>query len=304
MRKFSKRLKHFLIAAMTTLLAFLTIQTARADSTDVPYLTNIQNYTNTIMGVINQLPSYLGNLSTLATTLLASDNGGGSPIDWSANWTNQQSWLSTLGSDALSNETNQYALQQTLLTNFFGSSNISAGNPNNINDLSYSTLLGAPLLNPDPRSGVDAATNYLVNASSLGIPLTAPEDGWQGDKTSQKVYKNFYNTITSVQTYNAFVLSRLYEDGKTASNDNSLRKQLITQSSSSSWFTSVISNDLGWVLRQLLLYSSQTYILMDQLLQTQKQAAATLAMTNTLIIANSLIQSNQLLQKAQGSQGQ
>ena len=64
--------------------------------------------------------------------------------------------------------------------------------------------------------------------------------------------------------------------------------------------SSVIANDLGWVLRQILLFSSQTYVLMDQLLQTQKQMLATLAMTNTLLVANSNYQASILSNKAQG----
>ncbi|HSW70962.1 MAG TPA: hypothetical protein VLH77_03160 [Gammaproteobacteria bacterium] len=297
MRKIYKKLKPWgsILVSLSLSTAFFT-QTAKADMVDVPYLTNIQNYTNSILNIINQLPTYLADLPILAKTFLAADNASGDPVNWTANWSNEQNWLSTLGGNALSNEANQTALQTSLLTTFFG----AAGNPQNINDLSYTTLLGNLLLSPDPRSNANPSLNYLMNAAGLNINYPAPSIGWRGNQQAQKNYTQFYNTIISVQTYNAYVLSRLYADSQTLATDNSLRKQLITQSSNSSWFTSVITNDLGWVFRQILLYSSQNYVLMDQLVQSQKQMTAALAMTNALLIANSGFQASTLLSKAQG----
>ena len=301
MRKILKKIKQGSIAFVSVAIAtLLCIQTARADMIDVPYLTNIQNYTNSILSVINQLPTYLAKIPILAATFLATDNSSNDPVNWSTQWSNEQNWLSTLGSNTLNNEANQTTLQTSLLTSFFGSANIAAGNPQNLNDLSYTTLLGIPLLSPDPRSDVNSSLNYLMNASGLGITYPAPSAGWRGPQLAQKNYVQFYNTVVAVQTFNAYVLSRLYEDSHTLATDTSLRKQLITQSSNSNWFTSVISNDLGWVLRQLLLYSSQSYVLLDQLVQSQKQMTASLAMTNTLLIANSGFQASTLLTKAQG----
>jgi hypothetical protein len=302
MRKILGKMKQAGIVTVTVGLgATLFIQTAKADSIDEPYLTNIQNYTQAILTVVNELPTYLTALAKLGKSFMAADNSSSDPVDWSTNWSNQQSWLSTLSTDALTSEASQLALQQSLLTSFFGGNNISAANPQNMNDLTFSTILGQPLLTPDPRSsGGDNALNYITNASGLGMNFVIPGSGWRGNPTALKNYTQFYNTITSVQTHNGYVLSRMYEDSKTLVNDTSLRKQLITQSSNSAWFTSVISNDLGWVLRQLLLYSSQTFILMDQLVQIQRDMSATLAMTNTLIIANSQMQATQLLQAAQG----
>jgi len=301
MRKILKKIKQGSIAFVSvTIATLLCVQTARADMIDVPYLTNIQNYTNSILSVINQLPTYLAKIPILAATFLATDNSSNDPVNWSTQWSNEQSWLSTLGSNTLNNEANQTTLQTSLLTSFFGSANIAARNPQNLNDLSYTTLLGIPLLSPDPRSDVNSSLNYLMNASGLGITYPAPSAGWRGPQLAQKNYVQFYNTVVAVQTFNAYVLSRLYEDSHTLATDTSLRKQLITQSSNSNWFTSVISNDLGWVLRQLLLYSSQSYVLLDQLVQSQKQMTAALAMTNTLLIANSGFQASTLLTKAQG----
>jgi hypothetical protein len=301
MQKFYGKMKGLLLTiSVASIVAALGFSVAKADSVDQPYLQNIQTYTNSILATVNTIPAYLTLLGALATTWMASDNGSSQPVDWSTNWSNEQNWLASLSTSALTNEANQYTMQQTLLTSFFGANNIATPSPANLNDLSYTTLLGQPLVSPDPRTGVNSAMNYLTNASGLGLPLTMPSSGFRGDATSQKNYTNFYNTVTAVQTYNGFVLSRLYQDSQSEQSDSSLRKQLITQSSNSSWFTSVITNDLGWVLRQILLYSSQTYVLMDQLVQTQKQMAATLAMTNTLFIVSNELQGNFLLKQAQG----
>ena len=301
MGKILGKMKKLAILTTTVVLGSLYMQVAKADSTDEPYLTNIQNYTQSILTVVNQLPAYLTALAKLGTSFMATDNSASDPTDWSANWSNEQLWLATLTTDSLAAETSQQALQTNLLTTFFGSTNVSAGNPAYINDLTYSTLLGLPLLTPDPRAGVDASLNYITNASGLGMIFPLPGSGLRGSATAVKNYTQFYNTVTAVQTHNAYVLSGMYEDSKTFTNDNSLRKQLITQSSNSAWFTSVITNDLGWVFRQLLLYSSQTYVLMDKLIQIQKEMSASLAMTNTLIIANSQLQASQLLTAAQGN---
>lgn len=292
----AKKLGQF--TAVTSLSFFLSLQTASAQQQvqDV----SAENSLISILTVVNQLPTYLQSLSTMAASFLASDNQSSDPVNWSAYWTNQQTWLTGLATNAATNQVNQVDLQQSLLTTFFGANNIASGNPQNLNDLSYTTLLGQPLLSPDPRSGVNAALNYLTNASSLGITYTIPSAGWRGNQTNQKGYISFYNTVTAVQTYNAYVLSGLYEESRTWANDVSLRSQLIAQSTNANWFTSVITNDLGWVLRQILLFGSQTYVLMDELLQTQKKMLATLAMTNSLLVANSGFQADTLLAKAQG----
>lgn len=303
MRKLlGKFTKHGAIVLASTLAIGLNVQPAQADTLDTPFLQAIQNNTTSILQSINTLPIllgiYLAPLNQLATTLLASDNSSSDPVDWSTNWSTEQNSFANLSSNTLNNEAYTYDMQTQLLTTFFGGSiSATAPNPANLNDITYTTLLGIPLVSPDPRENVNSAVNYLSNASGLSLPFVIPGTGWRGDEAAQTKYSNFYNTVTSVQTYNAYVLSRLYQDSQHP--DAPLRRQLITQSSNSNWFSSVITNDLGWVLRQILLYNSQIYVVMDQLLQTQKQMLAATAMTNTLFIANSQFQSDMLLNKAQ-----
>src|SRR5690242_20070661 len=120
MRKISRKTKQIgIISLSVAIVSTFFLSVAKADEVDVPYLTNIQNYTNSILSVINQLPTYLEKIPLLATTLMASDNAASDPVNWSSSWSNEQTWLSTLGSDALNSEANQTALQTSLLTSFF-----------------------------------------------------------------------------------------------------------------------------------------------------------------------------------------
>lgn len=305
--KLVQKLNKILLSA-GLICAIYTIP-AQADEMDLPVLQsinsiiqNISNNTDAILKNINIMFTYMTQLSTFAQTWLNADNTPGTNPDWSANWSNEQNALANLSNLTLQNESNQFSMQQQLLNNFFNLNTVNNNTLDNINDLSYTTLLNAPLITPDPRGNdVDSATNYLLNVSGLTLPLQQPDTNFNGSQSAQKTYTNFYNTITAVKTYNTFALSRLYLDSKNATNSNNLRNKLIAQSSNSQWFIDVISNDLGWVLRQILLYSSQNYILNDQLLQVAKQIAATAAMTNTLLIANSLTQSYTLLSSATGT---
>lgn len=300
-----------IVSILASITAMIVTHPVKADSIDQPYLQNIQTYTqniqntsNSILNSINTIFTYMTQLNLLALTWMNADNSSSQNPDWSSNWTNEKTWLESLSTSAMTNENKQYSMQTALLTNFFGAKNIQATPPipPNINDLAYVSMLGQLLVSPDPRGdNVNVAMNYLTNASGLGASLTLPSPGFRGKENARDNYTKFYNAMTAVQTYNGFVLSRLYQDSQTKQNDSDLRTKLITQSSNADWFSSVITNDLGWVLRQILLYTSQSYILMDQSVQTQKQMAATLAMTNTLLIVNNMIQGDQLLKQAQGS---
>ena len=286
---------------LTTCLLFALGSTAaKADDVDVPYLTNLQIASQALLERVNTLFSYMTQLSTTAISWMNADNDPKNKPDWSTNWANEQNWLASLGAQNIQNEQDMYAMQTQLLNTFF---NLPGNNqtPVNINDVVYPSMLQTPLINPDPRGNtVDSGMNYLKNASGLNIGITMPSSSFRGSEDNRNEYLKFYNTITAVQTYNLFALSHLYQDSKSDSSSRPLRQQLIAESSNSSWFTAVITNDLGWVLRQILLYSSQNYILMDQLVQINKQIAATLAMNNTLQMSNNYLQANTLLQKAQG----
>jgi hypothetical protein len=261
------------------------------------YLMHIDNSTSSALQIIETLPAYLTQIVLMATSFLTPDNGTNGTIDWSTNWANQQNYFATINADALNNQGAVLGTQKQLVTTLFGTTV-----PVNVNDLDYASLLGsANFFQTETRPNVDPALNYVTNSSGLGLALTPPGAGWGGSATDQQNYTNFYNAVSAVQTYDAYALSQNYQDSKTITADSTARLALIQQSSNSSWFASVMTNDLGWVLRQLLVYTSQNYVLLDQLVQSQRQMATTLAMTNTLFIANSGFQASLLLQKAKSA---
>ena len=203
----------------------------------------------------------------------------------------------------VNNEQTRLNITNNLLGGFFNITSIPALTDTsiNINDLSYTSMLNQPLVSPDPRGdNIATAQNYLINASGLALPWGKPDSNFHGNPQQINNYTKVYKTTTAVQTYNLFALAKLYQDSQTNTTDWGLRKQLITQSTSSAWFGYVINQDLGWVIRQILLYISQNYVLSDQLVQLNRQIAATLAMTNTLLITNNYLQASNLRDSAEG----
>src|SRR5438105_4380167 len=97
MHKIFRKIKQLIATSVTVLvLSMLGLQTARADALADEYLYYIQNYIYSILGIVNLLPIYLAELPSLATSLLASDDSSNDPVDWSSNWSNQQTWVNTL----------------------------------------------------------------------------------------------------------------------------------------------------------------------------------------------------------------
>jgi hypothetical protein len=172
------------------------------------------------------------------------------------------------------------------------------------NDLTYPTLLNKPLFSPDPRNKpnqpeVDSALNYIKNASGMNIPHTLPAiSGWQGTKTDQLAYYNYFSSVMAAQTYGGYVMSGHYADMKNPSGPFSkLQKQLMQQAGDGSWFASIGAADLGVVLRQLLLFQSQSFLVLTQLLVTEKQLLYAQVMNNTLTILNNQFNEKQILLK-------
>ena len=109
-------------------------------------------------------------------------------------------------------------------------------------------------------------------------------------------------TISAIQTYNAYLLSQVYSDYVNGTQLTQQQNSLMQQASNAAWFTQVASENIGLVLRQILMYNSQVYVLLSQLVQTQKQALAAQAMTNTLIVIGNEFTGSQLLLRARKQQ--
>jgi len=171
----------------------------------------------------------------------------------------------------------------------------------NTSGLSYTTLLKIPYATSSKNT--DPAYVFVKNTAGLNFPHYPPWTYKFLTKTisDASTYAEYYNTIMSIQSFDAYVLSGFYVDYFI--NTTPLTKQqqaLIEQANNTSWFTQVSSQYIGYVLRQILLYESQAFVVLTELLQTTKQLLAAQAMNNTLLILNSQANEKKLFQKAAG----
>lgn len=251
---------------------------------------DMTNYIDVLATAWTQ-PDQTGNTSTLITNLIGIGN--------------------LVNTELTAQVAQQTQLNQDLLGD-------KAKSLDNANDLVYSSLLGVPFFKKDPRgSNIDYSYNYIKNAAGMTVPHTAPNNSWQGADNDVDRYQNFYNTVMAIESYNGYILSGQYADkvdpkSETSSNLNTLQQSLISWinaapsadssggSGGGSFLSQVAGEPIGLVLRQLLVVESQVFVLMTQMLQTQKQIATSQAMTNALLVLSNQQYESYLLSKAQG----
>ncbi len=132
------------------------------------------------------------------------------------------------------------------------------------------------------------AQYFVKNAS--GINIHHPILRSVKDKRSDNYLKyiTFINSIKSIASFNAYILNEQLADSRNNFKLNTAQMELKRKASNTNWLNHVNTEmSLGVILRQILLFNSQNYVLMSDLLTTQKQLLAATAMTNTLIIASS-----------------
>jgi hypothetical protein len=256
------------------------------------YLQEIAQYTNATMTAVNTLPAVLVQAVTYMLSWTAGDTS------------DQTASLQSTFSNYSTQMQNSASLQGPLLTQLtadYFSNGVTTATLPNANDDSFNTVLGTPFFSPDPRTqnggpAVNSAYNYLKNVSGISIIHAVPQANWSGTTSDQSKYQNYYNATSAVATYNGYVLSQLLTDAQ--ANLSSSQAALLQQASTSDWFATVASEQIGFVLRQMLMYSSQSFVLQSQLLQIEKEVAMTQAMTNTLIMANGAFTETTLLRNA------
>jgi len=166
----------------------------------------------------------------------------------------------------------------------------------------FTTLLGPPLFPPeqDKNNNPLDAFNYIKNASGLNFPHVTPDMGWPGSDEAKTQYDALFKSFNAASSYNTYVLNNFYADYLNNFNLSKKQKELLNQATDSNWFQQIASEDIGIVLRQLLMFNSQTYVLMLKLLETQKQQLAGQAIANTLLILNGYSNERDLYIKAIG----
>jgi hypothetical protein len=231
------------------------------------------------------------------TSILAPDTSTDTAI-FQGNFTTQ-------ANSVLNNNVVQGNLQQDLMRDLFVpvTSNPPdfASQVDFANDMSYGGLIGKPYYEETRKikgAPVNYAYNYLKNVAGVNITHVPPSTAWTGFVENQLKYKNFYTTVSAIQSYSAYVLSQLYADQMSGNSLTQQQMGLTLAASNPTWFKKVATESMGTVFRQILLFNSQLYVLMTQLLQAQKQMLAELAMTNTLIVIGDSFTEGQLLVKA------
>lgn len=264
------------------------------------YLYNIMINTAGILKKVDDLPIMLKNLTTMALSWTLPDK-----TDSTANL---QQEFASFANVFLTENAQQLSLQPRLLADLF-----NHATPQTMpyaNDLTFTTLLGQPYFSKDPRNQagrpptVDPAFNYIKNASGLGIQHTLPgEGGFSGFPYDQARYLYFFSTTEAVESFNAYILSNLYAESKNpGAGFTPVQQSLLQQSSSSDWFSQVSSANLGVVLRQLLMYQSQIFALMSQLIKIEKQQLEAQVLTNSIIMAGNISTEATLLNRARSKQ--
>lgn len=188
----------------------------------------------------------------------------------------------------------------------------------NLNEITYTTLLGVPPINlKNATSAGDPALAYIRNASTenfvheLPPPLTVTVDSATGaqtwdspvpvkDKASLLRYKLYFDTIMAAKTFGGYVLSDQYADKNQLSQTQSDLLKKASDTSPNGWYANIASEDMGSVYRQLLMFESQNFILMTQLVRTQKQLLTAQVLTNSLLIANNRLNEGLMADKAFG----
>jgi len=287
-----------LMVLLSTALLFtvLYVGPLRADDSTT-YLRQIAQNTTAILTDVSTLPDYITNMLKYALNMQKTDD--------SQQLQTLQGYFSSTGSGIVQNANVQLADQPKFNADLLGP-DATKDNLPNANDLVFSTMLGQPVFNPDPRNKgngtpVSPPYNYIKNAAGISLPHTMPRLNWHGTSTDLTRYMNYYNTVMAVESFNGYVLSNQLAELQNGNSLTTAQMNLVTQASdSTNWIAVVASEEIGKVLRQILLFDSQNYVLTTQLLQTQKQLLSAQAMTNALLIAANQSNENIMLAKAQG----
>ncbi len=268
--------------------------------------TSIEMLLQQILQRVNNLPASLVQLGTYIENWTNADT-----TDTSSS---MKTTFQQLGQLISQDEDTQLSLQPGLNGALFGNDgsnalSLNGGKPAKTqaqasltfaNDITYSSLLGAPYFAKDPRPNVNYAQNYVLNASGSNLYHALPTPGWHGSSASVMRYQSYYNTIMAATSFNNYVLSGVYAD---KGQFTTLQKSLITQASDpSTWFAKVASENIGVVLRQLLMYQSQVFVLLTEMIQLQRDTLSAQAMNTSVLIANGQLNESTLAASAQGTQ--
>lgn len=293
-----KKIFVLLFAALS--VSIVHISNSGAASASETYLYYIMQYTHGTMTAVQNLPQYFRGFAELGIAFMAQDSGDSSIISQT------QSKFAELGQGSTQSREmqNDPAFQQQIMANLLGEevSAFKGRDPQilsrlpRVNDLAYSTMIGAP---PVPNAEKDAY-EYVKNVAGFNFIRPILSKAWQGDKEAKAKYAKYFDTVTAITSFNAYVMSSLKTDADKNPNQTKLQNELMNSVSGSAWLAQVATEEIGKVLRQILLFESQNYVLYSKMQQTQRDMLVAQAMTNSLLMLFNQVQENQLVRNAKG----
>lgn len=296
MRYIEQLKKFFVLLVAGICVSVVNVNSASALSNTEYYLSVIAQNTYSILDRVNNLPTLLENISTSLLSVMKQDDEDGSII------LATQGDFASLGQLFSGQSSGLNTIQKQVVADMLNVSINDFSEPRDnpailsrlpeINELSYSTLLDMP-----PASkGAANKYNYIKNAAGFNLQHPIPSDKWKGKEFKKKQYEAYFKTLTAVESYNAYILSRLaFDSGTTAIQD-----QLVSQASSSSWMAEIATEEIGKVLRQILLFQSQNYVLNTQIQKSIRDIVTVQAMNNSLMVLFNYRFEDQLVRSAQG----
>ena len=274
MKMMKKLLRKSAITLAISSMTFVPAAYAQTSAVEM-FLSQIDGGVYAILNVLNQSPAYIQVITQMAQSFVSTnDPGNFISTDQAAFSAAQSNSAGQIGA--------QFAVSYNLMNQYLlaGSSNPNAAAlPSNANELFYQILWGATLPNTStPKNMLASQQNYIANLSGAGIQLPQPNPSWSPTQATQN-YTNFYNTIAAAFSYNSFILAGLMND----KNNYTTNTTLANMASSSSWFSDISTEPLGMVMRQILMFSSQIYVAVQQSILIQQQMLIELASLNTII---------------------
>jgi hypothetical protein len=183
---------------------------------------------------------------------------------------------------------------------------IDSTNQYRINDLSFMSVVNPTLAPYTEAAPPDAQTpqNYVAYAAGLNTGHIFPQKGWQGSVSDMQNYENYFNTVTAIQSYGTYILNQLsgsFDPRNPGKNLTSFQNTLIADANNKDWINQVLTFfPMGYIFRQMLVYTAQNFSVNMQILQNLQSLAASQAMTNTLLIAQYSDKERVMLLRATG----
>lgn len=285
-----KKVFVLMVAAICTSIVYIGPSTAQTYSEW--YLQQIANNTYNML----QIMQNSGNLAGFAVSWLQQDTGDDSVTTKAQQGLATSGWMFTISQALIKAQQRQIVadIMDRPLGDFEGKNPIILADVPNVNEISFSSLVGAP---PVANKPVDLY-GYVKNAAAVNSLRPVPDSSWEGDDDSKERYKNYYDTVTSIESFDAYVISQLATDSLLKVDEN--RNQLLAFATSSDFFSKIATEELGRVLRQILLFTSQTFVVNAELQKNLKEMVAAQAMTNTMLIKLNELNEFNLAKNAKG----